>query len=227
MHPPTSLDIDLEGFMSRLVEFLPGFLFQVGHWLYDWQVLLASILVLVSAHIWGRSVIRAAELRSQATLAPQTSHAYQEPAGSQARRRTTGPNGSGWDLRAAEQGNAAVGPRENLLRLRAQIRGVLARVPCVDDPLTPSQLKDCQNLGNNVLETFAFPKDDLVRNEFALVQKDLSELDALKEGTTCRTAWNALIALNNSTRGLELCLGEGSLKARVGAGHLSTAASPE
>src|SRR5215469_8610334 len=53
--------------VSQMVErgFLPATAL-ITKWLYDWQTLITGICALLAAHIWGRAIVRAAELRAGA-----------------------------------------------------------------------------------------------------------------------------------------------------------------
>src|ERR1019366_1853427 len=106
--------MNMDALASRFMELLPGLLQQLGRWLYDWQVLIAGILALVAAHIWGRSVLRAAELRASG---PARANRPAPP------RRTTSTAGPvARDLRTADPNNRPPARPEALARLRATIR---------------------------------------------------------------------------------------------------------
>jgi len=203
--------MDLQAIVSGLMELLPGVLIQIGRWLHDWQVLLAGILAVVAAHIWGRAVIRAAELRSGVPGRPKRA----------TRTRRSPPLVPVLrDLRTAEPMDRApapaLGPGDELARLRATIRGVLARVPCVDDPLTAAQLLQCKSVGNFFLDAEKFKNDGLIRSGFDTLRHELAVLGGLNERATGRKAWQTLIAVNNHVRVLELKLAKTSAKSAAG-----------
>ena len=207
--------MDLQAIISGLMELLPGMLVQLGRWLYDWQVLLAGILALVAAHFWGRAVIRAAELRAGVPGPPKraTRTRRSPPLSVPALRdlRTT--------VEPKEQAPApapALGAGDELARLRATIRGVLARVPCVDDPLTAAQVLQCKSVGNFFLDAEKFKNDGLIRSGFDTLRHELAVLSGLTERATGRTAWQTLIAINNHVRVLELKLAKASAKSVAG-----------
>src|ERR1700761_397768 len=59
--------LDGWGEVGHIVEqgFFPAVTLVVK-WLHDWQVLLTGVCALIAANVWGRAVIRAAEMRAGA-----------------------------------------------------------------------------------------------------------------------------------------------------------------
>jgi hypothetical protein len=183
-----------------LIAFLPVALMQFGHWLYEWQVLLAGLCALFAAHIWGRAVLKAAELRATPTHQP-------ERVAPQRRSKSQSPQTPAKDLRTREPQSPALSPLETVQAFRGRIRVILGQVPCVEDPLSPSQLALCKEIGSFVLGDAAV--QEAVRLDYNVLLSELAFLSALDRSASCKTAWKTLIAVNRCAREFETKLAAG------------------
>ena len=177
--------------LSALSVTAPIALNAIVSWLHDWQVLVAGILAIIAAHIWGRAVLRASEFKGR------------RRAESEALRTARAAPRTTTDLRTTPQ-ILEDAPRIQLAGLRSKIRLVLGKIPCTDDVLTSSQLLLCRDVGK------AFLAGELLsekgKRELAAIREKASALVNLLELDTCRTAWQALIALNAAARDYETSL---------------------
>jgi hypothetical protein len=206
---PPWLDLTLDSFLSSLLdsatavwaEFLdiaPVVLLGIGHWLYEWQVLLAGICALVAARSWGRAVVKAAQMRTVATDVPDK---ILPP-----RRNINRAPPRPLDLRANDAEPSAVRPLDTLQVLRSRIRAVLCKVPCSDDPLSQAQIAFCRAVGTFALGEMPL-KNDAMAQEYASLQSELTALNALDTSASCKMAWQTLITINKCARSLETMLG--------------------
>ena len=168
----------------------------VVKWLYDWQALIAGICAIIAAIIWGRAVIKAAELRAGSVRPSRSPIPRQLSALSPPPPR---------DLRVQESEAAAMSAPELVERLRVQIRVLLGRIPHSEEPLNAGQLSMCKGIANFTIDPTNF-KREAPREAYAALKKDLSALSSMTRGTTCLTAWKALTAVNKTARNLEAAL---------------------
>ena len=178
----------------------------IGHWLYEWQVLLAGICALIAARSWGRAIVKAAQMRT-VTEAPDQIL----PPRRNANRTAARP----LDMRVSEAEIPAVKPLESLQALRSRIRAVLCKVPSSDDPLNPAQIAFCKAIGTFSLGDL-FLKNDAIIQEYASLQAELATLNALDPSASCKMAWQTLITVNKCARSLETMLGAGPAPASNG-----------
>jgi hypothetical protein len=178
---------------QTVVEGLPTAIFFIERWIYEWQTLIAGFCAIIAARIWGRAVIRAAELGAGMPLArPSTPREI----GSSTQSSAIGDLRAGIQKTGSQLGSNPIG------RLRTQIRLILGRVPCIDEKLTLPRLDLCKEIG-----TFSLAETSLrtegSRRSYAALRDGLSTLGALDHDASCRTAWQALTAVNKHARDLE------------------------
>lgn len=201
------LETDPGGVLARIADGLPGTLFMLGRWLYDWQALLAGVLAILAARIWGRAIVRASELSAAAP--PRAEKALT------ARRRPSGPPPARKDLRAGDEQDRHPDLRALIASLRAKIRATLTRVPCIEEPLSSSQLDLCRGVGNIVLLDTVVSTAEMGR-ELVSLRQHVAVLSELNDRDTCKTAWQALISLNTCARELDVKLGGADSKGNSG-----------
>jgi hypothetical protein len=165
-------------------------------WLHDWQALLTGVCAVIAAHVWGRTVIRAAELRASAIRPNRSPVPRQTPS-------VAGPPSR--DLRLQQSEIATLSAPESVEKLRIQIRNLLGRVPHSDEPLNASQLSLCKGISTFSLDEASL-KRDAPREAYATLKGELAELGNLTKGASCMTAWKALTAVNKGARDLEAAL---------------------
>lgn len=184
---------------TGFLDIAPVVLLGIGHWLYDWQVLLAGICALIAARSWGRAVVKAAQMRTVATEVPDK---ILSP-----RRNINRTPVRPLDLRISESEipTTAARPLESLQLLRSRIRAVLCKVPCSDDPLGQGQIAFCKAVGTFSLGDISL-KNDAIAQEYAALQTELRALNALEPGVSCKMAWQTLITVNKCARSLETML---------------------
>src|SRR5206468_1670604 len=138
---------------------------------------------IIAAHVWGRAVIRASELKANhmGTAEPRR----------QSRKAPAQPRAPALDLRSVPLTPGAA-PRSALAELRGRIRLVLGRVPCADQPLTAAQVQLCRTVASA----------DLPEAHGKALRESIAGVGSLSEGNSCRTAWEALVALNATAREL-------------------------
>jgi len=181
---------------AEFLDIAPMVLLGIGHWLYEWQVLLAGICALLAARIWGSAVLKAAQMR--AAEAPDK---IRPP-----RRNINRPSARPLDLRASESEPPIIRPLESLQVLRSRIRAVLCKVPCSDDMLSPAQIALCKAVAAFSLGELPF-RNEAVTQEHGLLQAELMALNGLDPGASCKMAWQTLITVNKCARSLETMLG--------------------
>ena len=184
---------DADTFLGEKIPLVALFL---GQWLYDWQTLSAGIMAIFAAYYWGNAVIRAAESRAgeSRVRANQIRHTPAPPPSSLSER-------SAPDLRLSVDDRRATNIKA-VRNFRSQLRIVLSRTPCTDDPLTQAQSELCKSLSSFALEGHALQPEG-ERQHYFLLKNDLSDLAALKNITNCRDAWQVLTRVNKLARELE------------------------
>jgi len=194
--------------VSQMVErgFLPATAL-ITKWLYDWQTLITGICALLAAHIWGRAIVRAAELRAGAVRQARS------PVPRQAVSVAPSAAPPTRDLRSPPLESTLQNAPEAVEKLRAQIRAVLGRVPHTEVPLNPAQLSLCKSITSFTLDENSL-KREAPREAYASLRQELSGLAALDERASCMTAWKALTSINKCARNLESALQGETLPAR-------------
>ena len=194
--------------LSQMVErgFVPATALIIK-WLYDWQTLIAGICALLAAHIWGRAIVRAAELRAGAVRQARSPIPRQVPSVAPS---ATSP---ARDLRSQPLESALQNPPEAVEKLRAQIRVLLGRMPHTEVPLNASQLSHCKSIASFTLDENSL-KREAPSEAYATLRQELSSLAALDDGASCMSAWKALTSINKCARNLESALQGESLPAR-------------
>ena len=179
----------------------------IAKWLYDWQTLVTGICALLAAHIWGRAIVRAAELRAGAMRQARTPVPRQVPSA------VPSAASAARDLRSPSLETALHHAPEAVEKLRTQIRAVLGRVPHTEVPMNPSQLSLCKSIASFTLDENSL-KREAPREAYAVLKQELSGLAALDDGASCMTAWKALTSINKCARNLESALQGETLPAR-------------
>ncbi len=160
------------------------------HWLYEWQVLVAGILAILAARIWGRSVVRAARYAAlsagaEPAVAQRSAAAAVVPFGS-AKPKARKPE-----------------MQDHVFALREQIRLTLGRMPCTDDVLSAERLALCRKIAGMKLGELPKGAPKTMVQSYEVLRSGLSALGALRETDTCRRAWEALVRVNSDARELE------------------------
>jgi hypothetical protein len=176
---------------------------ELMRWIYEWQILICGVLAVVAARIWGMSVVRAARIQARA----------KPPAVS--RRPPAEPVVVPTPLAAAESAGTVPLPQtadlaDRLFVLREQIRNTLGRIPCTDDVLSPERVADCRAIAGFALcdPPSGAGKGQLAR--FEALKSKLAALKGVRDGDTCRNAWEALVRISMDARDL---MGEEPVKA--------------
>lgn len=178
-----------------LFSVLPIAFNELIHWLYDWQVLIAGILAIVAARIWGKSVVRGARIAAAAQMpASVAPRAQAAPAPSPAAPPRPAPR----PVPAASA--AAAG--DPLLALRETIRATLAAIPYSDEPLTPERMTLCSRVLQYPVGDAAAKAGKVLAPKYEVLQKELGALGEMGEKNTCRNAWQVLVRINDAARDL-------------------------
>ncbi len=186
LHPATGLDAWLH-FVAFTV--FPVAFGQLIHWLYEWQVLAAAVLVLVAAHVWGSAILKAARLGAGTQPVPaRTSQRAATPGADLREKRPAAMR----EEMAFE--TSVTGDTGRLGGLRREIRMMLGSLPCTDDPLSAHNRALCARIGSFELPASLEGAEDL--------RGALGTLAALRDDTTNRTAWAALVRLSTAARDL-------------------------
>lgn len=183
-------------FMAGLGRTMPDFLNFVGDWLYTWQPLVTGILAVFAAYLWGKSIVRAAELRAT----PPREAAVPRREGKQT-AVALAP-----DIRI-EPGASVAGPTVVLNRLRGQVRNTLTRIPCDNRPLTSEQLKLCSEVTKFSVSASHFMSES-AHMKCTQLRDEMSRLEQLAHGDSCITAWQLLTSINTRARELQLAVGQ-------------------
>lgn len=170
---------------------LPIAFYELGHWLYQWQILAAGILAVVAARIWGRAILRSARIaatgQGYATSASRGSFAAAPV------RTADAP-------RSRKQ--AAAEPQDHLQNLRETIRSTLGTMPYTDEPLTRDRMALCSRVLQFPIAELAAKSSRPQAGLYEALQRELSALGNLSEKNTCRNAWEVLVRINNAARDL-------------------------
>ncbi|MDE2181831.1 MAG: hypothetical protein KGJ78_02290 [Alphaproteobacteria bacterium] len=176
---------------------------ELVHWVYEWQVLVAGILAVIAAGVWGKAVVRGARIAAAQAPVPVPG-------------KIVTPQSPAPAARAAAPRLVEATPApavEPLQALRETIRTTLTGIPYTDEPLTPERMALC----SKVLQ---FPVADLAAKaarqhapRYELLQKELSSLGDMSERNTCRNAWQVLVRINDAARDL-LEVGAGKASSR-------------
>jgi hypothetical protein len=157
------------------------------HWLYEWQVLIAGILAILAARIWGRSVVRAARYAALSA----TGEAADPPG---ARRNAVVPFASVRPKAGRSE------PADRVFALREQIRLTLGKMPCTDEALSAERLSECHRIANMPMGELPKDASKAAAQSLEVLRGDLSALGALRETDTCRRAWETLVRVNTDAR---------------------------
>lgn len=176
---------------------------QFVRWLYEWQVLLTGILAILAAHIWGRSIIKAAhteEPRSERPAAnPRPLQPERDP-----RSIEPEPQAS-----SSERGPTPVQDfSERVQMLRQLIRLSLAKIPYKAAPLTAEHRALCERIATVKLDAASLEGQAAALSHFERLGADLASLEAACRDGNCRSVWEALVQANASARSLVGALGE-------------------
>jgi hypothetical protein len=169
---------------------------ELAHWLYEWQVLATGILVLVAAHVWGRAILKAARVHStnQNGVARQARPAVSATEAP----RTTPAAEAGGETGASASDQAML---NSLRALRRQIRVMLATLPCTDEPLSAGNRALCGQIAHSASDEAREGPQGPNESTEAL-RRSLDALSTLDAQASNRSAWTALVQLNNAARDL-------------------------
>lgn len=174
---------------------------QFVRWLYDWQVLIAGILAILAAHIWGKAIVKAAHTEEAKSERPAA-----DPAPPQAER---GPRQVEPEPSSIRRGSAPVQDfSERVQMLRQLIRLSLAKIPYKAAPLTAEHRALCERIATVKLDAASLEGQTAALSHFERLGADLGSLEAACRDGNCRNVWEALVQANASARSLVGALGE-------------------
>ncbi len=203
------LELDLASAAERFLNLAALRAGEFAQWLHDWQSLVAGILALLAAKLWGDAVIKATklQLRAAAAAAPP---AASPPAHASKGRRKSRPDLR--DLRgiAASTREAPLNAAQDALeRLRGAIRAVLYRVTPAEEALPEAQILQCVDIGKKFLGDKAINIPGM-EGEIETLTATLISLAKLPSASSSKAVWNSLIEVNNAARTLAQKLQEAS-----------------
>lgn len=191
-----------------LFHVLPTAVSQIYDWVREWQVLAATVLVLVFFHFWSRTILRAARRTAKETVQTET-RAFGASLKLLRRqielREVPSAKPAGIPPaeipRVSEPQAVAPPPADDhaaVEQLRQAIRLALGKIPLSDEPLSPEGLrlyKAAIGMLANVNVNSDAPQ--------TVLQQILSELAALEQSfppQSCRQAWQSLVKVNALAR---------------------------
>lgn len=188
---------------------MPTAISQMYDWVREWQILAATVLVLIFFQIWSRTILRAARRAAKETVQTETrafgasltllrrqveQKVLAAPPVLVEAPRAIEPR----PLRVVATESAPPDGQAAIEHLRQAIRLALGKIPLSDEPLSPEGTKLYKSAIGALADANVTSDSDV-----AGLGQILSELAALEQSfppQSCRHAWQSLVKVNALAR---------------------------
>lgn len=190
-----------------LFHVLPIAIAQIYDWVREWQILVATILVLAFIHLWTRTVLRAARQAARDTVQSETRGLdagikllrQKVEGGQEPPKPASAPSMPQQPLQTTPRAEEAqMDAKAAVEHLRQAIRLALGTIPLSDSPLPP----DCARLYKAAISSLAGASvtADERQGVFGQILAEMQRLEREFPPQSCRQAWESLVKANRLAR---------------------------